>query len=225
MSERVKSKPKPAAKPRPKRRYDSSRRRDQAAATRRAILDAAQRLFEGRGYAGTSMADVAREAGVALKTVYLAFETKSGLLRAVWHRALRGDEGEAAVAERDWYRAVLEDPDPGRQLERTVENGVMVKRRAGATMRVIQAAAVSDPDVAALWGRIQTDFHANQRAIVESMAAKRALRRGLDVDGAADRLWMLNHPTVYWLLVGERGWSDERYGEWLEGALREQLFG
>ncbi|MFL5782628.1 MAG: TetR/AcrR family transcriptional regulator [Thermoleophilaceae bacterium] len=222
MSERVKSKVKA---PRPKRRYDSTRRRDQAAATRRAILDSAQRLFEHGGYAGTSMADVAREAGVALKTVYLAFDTKSGLMRAVWHRALRGDEGDAPVADRTWYRAVLEEPDASRQLARTVENGVLVKRRAGATMRVIQAAAASDPDIAALWARIQTDFHANQRTILESMAEKRALRRGLDVDAAADLMWTLNHPTVYWLLVGERGWSEERYGKWLEAALREQLFG
>lgn len=225
MSERVKSQAKRPASRRPKRRYDSTRRRDQAAATRRAILDAAQRLFEDRGYAGTSMADVAGEAGVALKTVYLAFETKSGLMRAVWHRALRGDEGDAPVGERAWYRAVLEEPDARRQLAATVENGVTVKRRAGAIMRAIQAAAVSDPDVGALWGRIQTDFRANQREIVASIARKRALRRGLDVEAAADVLWTLNHPTVYWLLVGERGWTDERYGEWLEGALREQLLG
>lgn len=217
MSERVKG--------RPKRRYDSTRRRDQAAATRRAILDAAQRLFEERGYAGTSMADVAAEAGVALKTVYLALEAKSGLLRAVWHRALRGDEGEAPVGERAWFRAVLEEADVDAQLARSVENSVRVKRRAGAIMRVIQAAAVSDPDVAGLWGRIQADFHDNQRAIVESMAAKGSLRSDLGVDAAADLLWTLNHPTVYWLLVGERGWSEERYRGWLEGTLRDQLLG
>src|SRR5919201_1637229 len=103
MSQRVKSKPKGE----PKRRYDSTRRRDQAAATRRSILAAAQRLFEQRGYTGTSMADVAREAGVALKTVYLAFETKSGLLRAVWHLLLRGDEADVPIHERPWYREVL----------------------------------------------------------------------------------------------------------------------
>ena len=65
-----------------KRRYESPRRRAQADATRRDIIAAAQRLFERQGYAATTMAAIAAEAGVALKTVYLAFETKSGVLRA-----------------------------------------------------------------------------------------------------------------------------------------------
>src|SRR2546423_13179759 len=109
MAERVKT----------KRRYVSPRRRDQAAATRREILEAAQRLFERQGYAATSMAAIAAEAGVALKTVYLAFETKSGLLRAVWHLLLRGDEEPVPIGERRWYRELLDEPDPERQLRLT----------------------------------------------------------------------------------------------------------
>src|SRR3954468_124911 len=99
MAERVKS----------KRRYDSPRRREQAAATRRDILDAAQRLFERQGYAATTMEAIAREAGVALKTVYVAFETKSGLLRALWNHLLRGGRDEVPVAEQAWYRDVLQE--------------------------------------------------------------------------------------------------------------------
>ena len=67
------------------RRYESPRRRQQAAATRTQILESARRLFEEQGYAATTMAAIAADAGVALKTVYVAFETKSGVLRAVWH--------------------------------------------------------------------------------------------------------------------------------------------
>src|ERR671923_2115202 len=94
------------------RRYDSPRRREQAAATRRLILDAAQRLFERDGYAATTMAAIATEAGVALKTVYVAFETKSGVLRGLWHLLLRGDVEDLPVGQRDWYREVLDEPDP-----------------------------------------------------------------------------------------------------------------
>jgi AcrR family transcriptional regulator len=81
-------------------------------ATRQAILEAAQRLFERRGYPATTMEQVAAEAGVALKTVYLAFATKSGLLRALWDLRLKGDQAEAAVAERPWYREVVEERTP-----------------------------------------------------------------------------------------------------------------
>src|SRR3954454_17720791 len=99
MAERVK----------PKRRYDSPRRREQAAATRREILTAAQRLFERDGYAATTMAAVAAEARVALKTVYVAFETKSGVLRALWNLRLRGDRDDVPVAQQRWDREVIEE--------------------------------------------------------------------------------------------------------------------
>ena len=131
----------------PKRRYDSPRRREQAAATRRAILEAAQRLFEQQGYAATTMAAIAAEAGVALKTVYVAFETKSGVLRALWHLLLRGDEDDVPVGERDWYREVLEEPDPERQLRLNARNSRVVKERVGRLLDVIRGAAAADPDI------------------------------------------------------------------------------
>jgi AcrR family transcriptional regulator len=213
MAERVKD----------KRRYESPRRRAQAAETRRQILDAAQRLFEQQGYAATAVTAIAAEAGVALKTVYVAFETKSGVLRALWHLVLRGDEDDAPVAERQWYRAVIEEPDPERQLRLTAHNSRMVKERAAAVLGVIRSAAPVDADIAALWGRIQAEFYDNQRAIVESLQAKKALRRGLDVARATDILWTLNHPDVWLLLVGDRGWTPEQYERWFGDTICAQL--
>jgi AcrR family transcriptional regulator len=99
-----------------RRPYDSPRRREQAAATRLAILDAAQRLFERDGYAATTMAAIAAEARVALKTVYVAFETKSGVLRALWNLRLRAGAEALPIAAHAMYREVLDEPDPERQL-------------------------------------------------------------------------------------------------------------
>lgn len=205
------------------RSYNSSRRREQAAATRRDILGAAQRLFERQGYAATTMAAIAAEAGVALKTVYLAFETKSGVLRALWNQLLRGDEGEAPVAERSWYREVVEEPDPQRQLRLNARNSRAAKTRIAGVLKVIREAAPVDSDTGALWERIQTEFHANQRVIVERLAERKALRRGLDVDRATDILWTLNHPDVWQLLVGERGWTPEQYEQWFGDTACSQL--
>ena len=133
-----------------KRRYDSRRRREQAAATRRQILEAAQRLFERQGYAATTMAAIAAEAGVAGKTVYLAFETKSGVLRALWNLLLRGDQEDVPIADRRWYREVLDEPDPERQLRLGAANARPVKERIGGVTEVIHAAAPIDPDIDAL---------------------------------------------------------------------------
>src|SRR5436309_10987844 len=150
-------------KPRP---YDSPRRRDQAAATRTQILEAAQRLFEAKGYVATSMAAIAAEAGVALKTVYVAFETKRGLLRTLWNLLLRGDEEPVPVGERPWFREVVDEPDPQLQLRLHARNSRMVKERAGALLEVLRSAAPADAEIAALWERIQTEFYANQRSVV-----------------------------------------------------------
>ncbi len=205
--------------PRP---YNSPRRREQAAATRREILAAAQRLFESHGYAGTSMAAIAEEAGVALKTVYVGFETKSGLLRALWHQLLRGERDEVPVDRQRWYMEVIEEPDPERKLRLNARNSRIVKERAAALMEVIRDAAAADPDIAKLWERIQREFYENQRRVIESLAA---LRPNLDLDAAADTAWALNHPNLYLPLIRIRGWTPERYERWLGDLFCSELLG
>ena len=206
-----------------KRRYDSTRRRAQAAATRADILEAAQRLFEQRGYAATTMDAIAAEAGVALKTVYVAFDTKSGLLRAVWNHLLRGGRDEVPVAEQEWYREVVEEPDPERQLRLVARNSRVVKLRIGGVLEVIRGAAPTDPDIAALWSRIQQDFLGNQRVIAQSLDDKGALLAGLGVDAATDILWLLNISNAWHLLVVERGWAPERFEQWIGDVACSQL--
>lgn len=215
MAERVK----------PKRRYHSPRRQEQAAATRLAILEAAHRLFERQGYGTTTMAAIAAEAGVALKTVYLAFETKSGVLRALWNLRLRAGRDEVPIAQQEWYREVLEESDPGRQLRLNARNSRAAKLRIATVLDVIAAAAPLDPEIAALWDRIQSDYHANQRVIVESLSERGVLTAGLDVDRATDILWTINHPSVWHLLVGERSWTPEQYERWTGDLACLQLLG
>jgi AcrR family transcriptional regulator len=207
----------------PKRSYDSPRRREQAAATRRDILRVAQPRFEQQGYAATKMAEIAADAGVALKTVYAAFETKSGLLRALWHLLLRGDDDDRPVMERAWYREVLDEPDPERQLRLNARNARVVKVRIAAVLDVIRHAAPLDPEIGALWSRIQADFYDNQGAIVQSLASRNALRQGLDVTEASDILWTLNHPDTWQLLVGQRHWTPERWEQWFGDTACAQL--
>jgi AcrR family transcriptional regulator len=206
-----------------KRTYNSPRRRAQAQATRREILDAARRLFERQGYEATTIAAIAAEAGVALKTVYLAFETKGGIVRELWNVELRGGENEAPIAEHPWYREALTEADPERQLRLNARNSRAGKERVCALFEIIRAAAPTDPDVAALRQRIDTEYHANQRAIVQSLQDKDALKSGLSVEHAADILWTINHPSQWQLLVGQRGWTPEEYEEWSADAACSQL--
>ena len=212
-----------AAEVKRSRTYDSSLRAQQASARRRTLAQVARDLFVEAGYPATTVEAVARRADVSLKTVYNAYGSKAGLLRAVWDLSLKGDLDDAPVAERRWYTELLTEADPHRQLRLTAENSRIVKTRIGPMLRVIRDAAPVDEDLAALWELIQTDFLANQRAIVESLADKGALRPGLDVQRATDLLWTLNHPDVWLLLVDRRGWSPEDWEDWFATSCREQL--
>lgn len=136
---------------------------------------------------------------------------------------LRGDEDDVPINDRRWYQEVLAEPDAERQLRLGAHNACLVKQRVGPVFGVIRSAATSDPDIAALWQRIQTEFHDNQRRVVASVAEKGALRPELDVDRATDILWTLNHPDVWLLLVGERGWTPEAFEAWFADAACAQL--
>jgi hypothetical protein len=90
-------------------------------------------------------------------------------------------------------------------------------------LAVIRDAASADPEIASLWARIQSVFRENQRPILQSIADRAALGPGLDVNTGADILWALNHPTLHALLTSERGWSPQRYEQWLGDLLCAHL--
>lgn len=206
----------------PRRRYESPRRREQAAATRQAILEAAERLFADRGYVGTTVAEIAEEARVALKTVYAVFGTKAELLRGLWNLRMRGDEEPVPMAERPWFREIIDEPDPQRRLALVARNSRIVRERTAALTEIVRQAAPADEQIATLWERFQREFYElGMRGITETLARDGVL--ATELTPATDILWTLNHPDVYQLLVRQRGWSPEDYERWLAEALCKQL--
>ena len=153
------------------------------------------------------MPEIAAEAGVALKTVYVTFATKFGLLRAVWEARFGGDEEAVPVFEREWYRAVAAQQDPGRKLRLVAAQSLRVKTGSGALLESIRNASFSDPETAALWDDIERKLLDVARSIVEQLDDSGALAPGLTIGDATDILWTLNHPTVWHLTVRARGWT------------------
>jgi AcrR family transcriptional regulator len=207
----------------PSRRYDSPRRREQAAATRRAILAAAERLFADRGYAGTSVPAIATEAGVALKTVYVAFTTKAGVLHALWDDRLGGDDQPIPVLERPWYRQLISSNDPEQLLRATAHQSRIVKDRAGTVMRIVRHAAITEPAITDLWHRIETEFRTVLHGVAARLDTLRLLADRVDTATATDILWTLNHPDTWYLLVHRCGWTTDQYEQWVADTLCAQL--
>jgi AcrR family transcriptional regulator len=209
----------------PRRGYDSPRRREQAAETRRKILDAAEQLFSAHGYAATAMPAIAAQAGVALKTVYLAFGTKAGVLHALWDVRLGGDDQPIPVADRPWYRQLLAAEDPHLLVRAAARQSRVVKDRVGDVLRILRQAAVTEPALAELRDRIETEFRVVLAGIAERLDALGSLAPGVDVTSATDLLWTLNHPDTWYLLVRCCGWTADRYEQWVGETLSAQLLG
>ena len=202
-----------------RRRYGSPTRQAQAQRTRAEVAEAARQLFIARGYAGTTLADIAAAAAVAVPTVKLAYGTKRNVLLAAWDRAVKGGDDPRPVADQPWFQELLASPDPRDHLRLQAAASREVKARIAPLVEVIRAAAPTDADIAALWAKMQAEFYDNQRQTIRALQGKGQLRDGLSEREATDLLWTLNHPTLYHLLVLERGWTPEQYERWLADTL------
>jgi AcrR family transcriptional regulator len=200
--------------PEPRRRYESPRRRQQAAATRGVVLEAARRAFVERGYVATTIDSIATAAGVSAETVYATFGTKRALLAALVDVSIAGDDAPIAVRDRDWVQQLRREPDRERRVSSLARNGRAILERRSAIDEVVREAAAADPAVASLHAAGKVDRLAGQRALLAIVAGEDGFRPGLDLDAAADVLFALGSPEVWRLLVVDRGWSTERFEAW-----------
>jgi AcrR family transcriptional regulator len=209
----------------PRRAYRSIKRAEQVAQTRRDIVSSAGALFRKHGYAGVSMPTIALDAGVAVETIYRAFGSKAGLFSAVIDSAVAGGtaRAEVPVVERPAIRAIQAERDPRRQIALYAATQPGIHRRAGPLLRELAAAGVADPELRALWERIETGRLHGQGGFVALLERRGALRPGLSVEEGRDGLWVLTSLAVWDLLVTTLAWSADRYERWLRDRLIELL--
>jgi AcrR family transcriptional regulator len=209
----------------PRRRYDASRRREQAAATRHRIVEAAARLFVDHGYAGTTVPAIAAGAGVAVETVYRSASGKAGLLAAAVQAALAGgtERAERPVEEREGIRRVIDEPDPRRQLSAYAHTQPGVWSRVGPLLRVLDSAAPSDPALQQLQADLAAQRLEGMRRLAGLLDRQDRLRPDLSADRAADLVWTLCAQANFDALVGQRGWTHQEYESWLAEMLAAAL--
>ena len=198
-----------------RRRYDSPLRDQQARQTRQAIVAAANRLFVARGYAATSLADIARDAAVARPTVFSTFGSKAALLHEVVDQALAGDDEPVPVAERPWFRPVREAQTPQAVLNAYAEVCRIIGGRAAEIFEVVRRAADAGPEPADLWETMQRNRRAGATMVIDCIEALGPGSHGLDHERAVDVVWMFNDPSHYRSLVRVCGWSEREYAAWI----------
>ena len=204
----------------PKRRYDSSGRQERARQTRDQITNIARELFLSRGYAATTVAEVAAAAHVSVETIYKGFGGKPGLVRAIIENGLAGQGPVPAEQRSDHIRDT--EPDPQKIFAAwgafTAELGPQV----GPIFQLARDAS-GDPDVATVLDQLSAARHERMTVNARGLAAAGHLRPGISVDQAADIMWALTSPELYDLLAARRGWPPERYGQFIAQALTALL--
>ena len=204
-----------------RRRYQSPLREQSARRTRGAIVAAAQELFTARGYAATSLADIAAAAGVARPTAFAAFGSKPALLRQVLDQALAGDDEPVPVAQRPWFQPVWEAATPAAVLDAYAGVCTLINGRAARIFEVVRRAADQAPEIAELWDTLLRNRRAGARMVAEHAAARGPLAHG--ADRATDILWVFNDPAHYDTLVSRCGWPEPDYTSWLSRQIRHAL--
>lgn len=199
------------------RRYDSSGRQAQARRNREAVVEAAERLFLQRGYATTTIAAIAREAGVSAETIYKAFGGKPGLVRAIYQQALEGREAVRAYERSDAMRERESDP-------RTIMRnwGLLTAEVAAEVTPIrllIRSAAATDPDMAALLKENDADRLQRMQHHARFLSDRGYLREGVTVPQATDVLWTCSSAEIYELLVLQRGWSHHQFAHFLSDVM------
>jgi AcrR family transcriptional regulator len=198
-------------------------RREQAAATRQRILDAAYALFCEQGYRATTMALVAERAGVAVQTVYFIFRTKDALLQEVHDQTVLGRGTPLVPPQQPWFAAAVAEADPARATRILVEGIGTINARVAPMLPVFHAVS-ADPA-----GEVYRRSEALRRPAMydvarEVLLPKGELRAGVDVAHAGDLMVVLLGPEIYRMYVLELGWSRERWVDWTAQVLLRELF-
>ena len=205
----------------PRRSYHSPLRADQAKQTRRKVLESARRLFVENGYAGTTVAAVATDAGVSPETIYLSLGGKRGLLEGVME--ITGPHDSAADDE-EWWAMVAGLTQAPERLDRMVEYSCRILARTQPIHAIIRGASDSEPFAADFGRRLLAERLANQTERIRRFIAK-DLRPGLSIDEAGQRYCVLTSPELFHLLTVEMAWTVEQHQRWVTELMRTELLG
>jgi AcrR family transcriptional regulator len=201
----------------PRRRYDSSGRLAAARRSRAQVLAHARGRFLRDGYAATTVAAIATEAGVSVETVYKAFGGKAGLVRAICADALEG-EGSTPAEERSDALASSEH-DPRAVIRGWAALATEVAPRIVPVLLLVRTAAATDDEMAGLYADLEDTRLQRMTANAGRLARSGLLRPGVDGRHAGEVMWTYSSPELFELLVLRRGWAVAAYGDFIAEAM------
>jgi AcrR family transcriptional regulator len=198
-----------------RRKYRAPVREEQARLTRDRIIRTAGESFASAGWAGTTVAHVARAASVTPQTVHMTVGSKPALLIEAVRSAVAGDAGEVPLAQRQPFATAYAARGTVRERAEAFAAGCCeVYERAGALFLVLAQAAPLDDALAARWEIARQSRLSDCRRLLRvSGHGTGSARR------TADLVFVQSGPGVHAELVIVRGWSARSYRAWLADTL------
>jgi AcrR family transcriptional regulator len=204
-----------------KRKYSSAVREEQAARTRTRILDAASALFLERGYARTTMKDIAAQADVARDTVHAIFGSKARVLTSLIDVRLVPDGTVANVTQRPDAQAIKDEIDQRKQIELFAKFIAGISTELRPLFEILRTASAVEPEMAKVFQEMDRFRLSNMRTYARWIAARGPLR--VSSRQAGEIIWALASLDVGRMLCDELGWTESQHARWLSDTLVRTL--
>ncbi|HEY5857859.1 MAG TPA: helix-turn-helix domain-containing protein, partial [Aldersonia sp.] len=179
--------------------------------------------FETAGYQTTTIAAVARRAGVSAETVYKAFGNKPTLAKAVFDFVIAGDDEPVPIAARAEAAATQAEPDVRRKIAMYAHGMAARQVRSARVQIAIRDGRTGDPEIDRIWQTLLDERLTGMTMLGRHLLDTGQLRSGIELDEVRDVLWTYIAVELYELLVLERGWSVHRYADWIARAITAAL--
>jgi len=203
--------------------YDNRQREESARTTRARVLEAARASFLGCGFGGTTIRQIAEDAGVSQETVYKTFRSKAVLLKSVYDVSLAGDDDDIPWGERPEPVAARNAETPAAAVAAYAELARLISNRIDPLLRVLLGARDTDNSLAEFARTTDKERHVGSSFYVRHWEGNGWLRDDIMIEHAIDSVWALNSPQMRWLLL-DHGWSDEQYATWLADLIHHAIF-
>ncbi len=167
------------------------------------------------------MTKIAAEAGVAEKTVYLAFPTKAHLLSEIIRIGVRGDEGGTPLSQREDWGEMRASRSVDRLLDQAASRNAALMARAARFLALGEASAAIDPQLAELRDRGHQNIRSDMHELATALAA---IDPRVDPDRLAETLFAFAaNESPYLRLTEECGWTEQQYTTAIRAILAALL--
>jgi AcrR family transcriptional regulator len=193
----------------------TDRRAQRRAETEHRLVGSASTLFVERGYAATTLADVAAHADIAPRTLYLHFPTKAALLLRCIGLAIAGDAEPISLAARPAMAEAMAAPTLDERIRLMAAVTASLMERTGPLLDVAFQAAPSEPSIDAAAAAGRADTRRTLREFWRRIHDDGLLPSSTDLEWLTETATLVAHAETYLLAARTTGWDSDTYRDWL----------